>query len=378
MRLLIIQDYVPAYREPLFVGLRERLAPMGIELCIAAGQPRGNLAARHDSARATTVDFPLRQSQFSLGPWTLNMKHVHEIITSYRPDGVVVEQALKHLELYPLLMRGKFLHSPRFAFWGQGRTFSTRQSPPVARLKDWVTKQSDWFFSYTQSGADHLVEHGYAPNRITVLNNTIDVNALLSSLGSLRQAEIDEFRQRHGLRPGLTGLFMGGVDSAKGIDWLLTAAQQIQRQVPEFRLVVAGAGESAATVEESQRSGGPIVYLGRVDGEQKALALAASDLMLIPKWVGLVAVDSLVSGRPIVTTASSTHSPEFDYLESGRNALVTEQDLGSFVAGVVHLLQDPAQLAALSTQARIDSASLSLESMIMRFSQGLAAWLVLD
>jgi len=66
----------------------------------------------------------------------------------------------------------------------------------------------------------------------------------------------------------------------------------------------------AAEVRARQERGGPIVWLGRVDDHDKAIALHAADLLLIPESVGLVAVDSLAAQVPLVTTELRSCCPE--------------------------------------------------------------------
>jgi glycosyltransferase involved in cell wall biosynthesis len=375
-RLLIIQPYIPSYRVPLFRGLRAELADSGIEMRLIAGRPQGAAAMRGDEAGGEVLDSYVRQRAFSVGGKSLNVRSVGHEVRAYRPDRIVVEQAVKNLETYPLLVRDLLSRSGRVGMWGQGRTFSTAQSRSAGAMKDRLTRRSDWFFSYTQEGADYVVGHGYDPRRVTVLNNTINTGELSRDLQSVSDSELDRFRREHGLTAGLTAIFMGGVDPDKGIDFLLAAARRIGEEVPGFRLLVAGAGRSAGLVRQMQSAGEPVVFLGRVEGEPKALALRAADLMMIPQWVGLVAVDSLVAGRPIVTTRHSSHSPEFGYLTDGSNAIVCDHDVASYASAVVSALRDRASLAEMQLQAISDSQRYSLSSMVGRFAGGVRDWMV--
>jgi glycosyltransferase involved in cell wall biosynthesis len=187
-------------------------------------------------------------------------------------------------------------------------------------------------------------------------------------------ADTNAFRSRLNLKPGKTALFIGGVDARKGIDFLMESAWEIERQLPGFVLLVAGAGAQAEVVEGVQRSGGPVRYLGRVDGDAKALAIAAADLFMIPEWIGLVAVDSLVSGRPIVTTRHDSHSPEFEYLRADSNAVVTEHEIAAYCAGVIALLRDPSLREQLGTQGQYDSLELTMERLVGNYVMGILRW----
>ena len=109
--------------------------------------------------------------------------------------------------------------------WGHGRSYSTPQGPRAAYLKQYLTRRSQWFFAYTQAGADHVMANGFPATRLSVLNNTIDTDSLRRDLEAVSDDDVDAFSSRHRLTPGRTALFLGGVDKAKGVDFLLGSAR---------------------------------------------------------------------------------------------------------------------------------------------------------
>ncbi|HAB40053.1 MAG TPA: hypothetical protein DCE52_18980 [Rhodobacteraceae bacterium] len=115
-----------------------------------------------------------------------------------------------------------------------------------------------------------------------------------------------------------------------------------------------------------------VVYLGRVEGRQKALALAASDLLVIPEWVGLVAVDSLAAAIPILTTS---HSPEAEYLIHDENSIFVDHSVSTYAKAIQELLCGDSQLQQLTTGCRSASQSLSIELMADAFHQGVLSWI---
>lgn len=374
-RLLIIQPYIPSYRVPFFQGLRAELASAGIDMRLVAGRPQGAAALRGDEAGGEILDGYVDQRILSFAGKSLNLRSVREAVRGYRPDRIIVEQAVKNLEVYPLLVRRLLGQGARVGMWGQGRTFSTAQSKAARVFKDSLTRRSDWFFSYTQEGADYVVDNGYDSRRLTILNNTIDTEELSRDLQNVSEDDVATFRRENGLTAGQTAIFMGGVDPEKGIEFLLTAATIIRGEIPGFRLLVAGAGGGAGHVRRMQASGEPVVYLGRVEGARKALALRAADIMTIPQWVGLVAVDSLVAGRPIVTTHHPSHSPEYGYLKDGGNAIVCDHEVSLYASSVASAIRDTVSLAAMQRRAINDSRHYSLSGMVGRFAGGVRDWM---
>ncbi len=269
-RLVIVHPFVQRYRQSLYERLWSELSGTGIEVLVAQNKPPPALAARADS---TTAPWSLPVAT----KW-LRIRDKDVAIRDFRAlrlgptDLVIVEQAVKNVETYPLLVR-KALGGPSVAMWGHGRSYSTPQGAALAAAKQFLTRRCDWFFAYTQAGADHVIAHGFPPTRVSVLNNTIDTGALRRDLDAVSDDDVEAFSQRYDLAPGKTALFLGGVDKAKGIDFLLESAQQAARMLPGFVLLVGGAGAELADVQAAQHAGAPVRALGRLDGPNKALAL---------------------------------------------------------------------------------------------------------
>lgn len=370
--LLIVHPFVQAYRLGMYSRLAERLASDGLRLTVASNPPPPQLAARGDTVKAPwstelpTKWVPIRGRDVAI-------RRLSALPQSRTPDMVIVEQAIKNLETYPLLVRQQ-LDGPSVAMWGHGRSYSTPQGPRAAALKQFLTRRSQWFFAYTQAGADHVMANGFPATRVSVLNNTIDTVSLASDLKAVSDDDVDSFSRRHGLTSGRTALFLGGVDTAKGIDFLLQSARLAAQMLPGFLLLVGGAGAQLADVQSAERAGAPVRALGRLDGPEKALALRSAGVLAIPEWIGLVAVDSLVAGRPIVSTWHPSHSPEHEYLDPERTAVFVQHDPISYAQGLVTLLTNPNRLQTMQTLCVAESAKYSLDHMVNAFVEGVLAW----
>jgi glycosyltransferase involved in cell wall biosynthesis len=374
-KLLIVQPYIPSYRVSFFRRLRSSLADIGVEMRIAAGRPDAAARLRLDDRSESGADFSLNESRFGIGTRTASLRRLGPAVGDWAPERVIIEQAIKNLEAYPLLTRSSIARGPRVAMWGQGRTYSTGQSRAEAAIKQWLTRRSDWLFTYTEGGAEYVINHGFPRNRVTVLKNTLDTDALLADLNAVESEDVVRLQSALGLKPGRTATFLGGVDQHKGIGFLLEAASEIARLLPGFVLLVGGSGAQVSDVLRAQESGYPVRYLGRIEGADKAVVLRASDLLLIPEWIGLVAVDSLVSGVPIVATRHGSHSPEHEYLEDGRTVLYADHEIDAYARAVVTLLCDPDRLGAMSAAGVLEAESLSLQGMVDRFSDGVSEWI---
>ena len=371
-KLLVIYPYVSAYRVPFFNRLEAALAQHDVQLVVTRNGPPPSMARRGDMSDGQwAVDVPT--SWLTLGGQEIPRRRIGSIMREFQPDLVVVEQALHNPETYLLLARhaaGRY----GVATWGHGRSCSSTQSAPIAALKQWLTRRGDWFFAYTQSGADHVVAHGFPRARVSVLNNTIDTERLRADLDVVEPDELHDFRRAQGLTSGRTALFLGRVDEKKGIGFLLESAKLAGELMPGFVLLIAGCGDSVPMVRAAQTDGVPVRLLGRTHGLAKALALSATDVLAIPEQVGLVAVDALVSGRPIIVTDHSMYGPEFDYLVPGETTIVTTHVVADYAHALVSALSAPDRLADMQAAALHASYRYTLDGMVDSFVEGVLAW----
>lgn len=368
LRVAIIHPWFPQYRAPFFEELVARAADYDIAVDVYYGSPPPEWGERGDSVTASyATHLPTRFLR--LGSKSLALKSLKPFEKQSPYDLVVLEQAVRNVETFALLL-GR--HRNRLAFWGHGRTYTERVGMPQEALKRWLTRRGQWFFSYTAGGAEAVKSAGFHKERITIVQNSIDTKRLQDEIKSTSESEKASFKKRLNLKDK-TAVFMGGLDEAKRLPFLLKAAEICHEKDPDFRLIVLGDGSQRHIIEKAARENNWLLYLGRAFGAAKAVALASSDLMMMPGRVGLVAVDSFASALPIVTTDWPYHAPEFEYLRNGHNCVVTIDDEAAFANEVLHLLDDKELLGALSSGTSYSAQQYSLEQMTHNFLAGLRA-----
>lgn len=94
-----------------------------------------------------------------------------------------------------------------------------------------------------------------------------------------------------------------------GLDRLLDACAQLRTEGVDFHLMFGGSGPLRAKLEEQSRSlglGDAVAFLGRVDDDMLPLAYAACDAFVLPtaelECFGLIALEALATGRPVLAT----------------------------------------------------------------------------
>ncbi|MDD9206124.1 glycosyltransferase family 4 protein [Georgenia sp. 10Sc9-8] len=365
-RVAIVQPWLPQYREPFYRALIARAEAQGVGVDVFYGDPPPEWRERKDTvAPPYATHLPTRV--VPVAGRSLLMKRVRGHLDARRYDLLVLEQAVRNVETYRLL-----LGRTPLAFWGHGRTYTVPVTRGQEAVKQWLTRRGTWFFAYTPGGADAVVTAGFPADRVSVVMNSVDTTELGTALTSLSPEDVRVFRAEHRLQDR-TAVFLGGLDEAKRLPFLLEAARLAHEQDSRFRLVVGGAGEQRALIEAAAREHDHIRYLGPAHGRTKALALASAQVIAMPGRVGLVAVDSFVAGRPVVTTSWPWHAPEFEYLEHDSNAVIATDDVTEYARELLTVLSDHPRLDRLQASCLRSAEEYGTAPMADRFLDGLLA-----
>jgi len=365
-RVAIVQRVITNYRVGFLNRLSAQLAGKGIKLTVFAGKvPRrkGFVDALDElpcGVRVQNIDLGGKAYWQSLF-WKLQQY-----------DLVIVEQANAALLNYALLLSRWVIQRPRLAYWGHGTTMQSEHSGLWRRwLKRTLTGAVDHWFAYTQISAEIVAETGYPRNRITVVNNSVDTNEILAAVENVRCKGRDAVRQTLGLDSGFTAVFCSRLYEGKKLDFLLEVTAIVRRHAPDFQCVIIGDGPERSRIEAAARDMPWIRFAGALYDRQKANYLAASDVMVLPAWVGLSILDGFAAGLPVVAADFRNHSPEIAYLEPGLNGLMTVADPKAYATALLSLRNDPDRRAAMSLVAAESGRRYSLDQMVERFAKGI-------
>lgn len=142
-------------------------------------------------------------------------------------------------------------------------------------------------------------------------------------------------------------VFAGRVVSPKGVGVLIRAARHV-----EAELVVCGDGWQLAAMRRLARRLGVadrVRFMGWLDPEQLARELAEASVLALPSlWpepFGLVGIEALAAGRPVVASATGGVR---DWLDDGVSGLcVKPGDVRALARALAELLADPARQEAM-------------------------------
>ena len=178
----------------------------------------------------------------------------------------------------------------RYDFWGN--------VPFRREIIRWFVRDVRCFISPSQCLVDLHGQAGYPVERFRVLKSGIELGlfGVPTSL-TVQQA----IRENVGYN---TALFAGHIVQIKGLEVLAEALPMMVQRIPDFRLLIAGAGEQGFVDRLAQIAPGAICYLGKLPFYELRSIYSASKLTLVPSiWYDnspIVIYESLLMGTPVL------------------------------------------------------------------------------
>jgi 1,2-diacylglycerol 3-alpha-glucosyltransferase len=187
------------------------------------------------------------------------------------------------------------------------------------------------------------------------------------------QGDGSHFRQAYAIpqdRPLL--LYVGRVAHEKNIDFLLLAVAQLLRTRPDVMFAIAGEGPALQHLRSQVARLGlsaQVFFIGYLERERElANCYAAADVFVFASRTetqGLVLLEALAQGRPVVSTA---HLGTTSILQAGCGARVAPERPEAFAQAIADVLEDPVRAARLSEQAHSYAKSWASSRMASKLA----------
>ena len=217
-------------------------------------------------------------------------------------------------------------------------------------------RQADLAVAYSSAVERHLAANGITRRRVLPLFSTMQA----------RSASPEATRRRV--------VFAGRIVAAKGVDTLIRAARDVDGefvlcgdgwQLPAMRGLAARLGVQAR-----------IDFRGWLAAEELAQELADASIVVVPsRWpepFGLVGIEAMAAGRPVIASATGGIG---DWLQDGVSGLsVPPGDAAALARALNELLGDPERQRAMGIAGReIVAARFSAEHHVAALLEGYRA-----
>lgn len=234
----------------------------------------------------------------------------------------------------PLLIT---LHTPHFKFVDQQMHEATESFDNllISMLEKMSILQADVVASPSKDLATYVSEHtGLSEQKIEIVRNPVDT-------------EIFKPGGEHAIQSdSTTALFVGRLESRKGVHTLAEAIPLVLNSVPDMKFVLVGSdtnygvsgGSVRAELEEILKMNDcldKVTFIPHVDLIEMPKYYRSADLCVIPSVYDnapYTCIEALASGKPVVVSNAGGTK---EYVESGKTGFVSEANNSKSLAGAI-------------------------------------------
>ncbi|WNC71178.1 glycosyltransferase family 4 protein [Thalassotalea psychrophila] len=368
-KVVIVQHRLLHYRVDLFNLMKKKLKHKNVELHLVHGGASAKESQRKDEGHLTWAN-KIKNYFCTVSGVDLIWQKLPNVVNEC--ELLVLMQENRIISNYPQIIKRKLLKK-KIAFWGHGKNLQSTKPEGIKELwkLKWLTSV-DWWFGYTKSTVDYLVNKSFPERNITCLNNAIDIDGFKDQLANISNEDLERVRSDLGIEENsVVGIYCGSLYKEKRLNLMLEAADYIKTKNKKFHLVIIGDGPDAHILKNASQTRDWLSLVGVKKGQDKALFYRLSHIFLNPGLVGLHILDSFAVGIPMITTEDALHSPEYDYLENDINGLVLPGNAKDYAIGIIELLNESDRYKAMCDQALNDSEKYTVESMANNFVDGI-------
>ncbi len=201
----------------------------------------------------------------------------------------------------------------------------------------------------------------YVPGYYNIIPNGIDLEHFSPNI-----SPIDTFCDGK-----LNILFVGRLESRKGLNYLLKAYQQVKREISNSRLIIVGPGTRLRKKYEKQvaRSGlKDVVFVGYVAYDELPRYYKTADIFCAPatgrESFGIVLLEAMAVGKPIVASNIEGYASVMTHGVEG--LLVPPKDDKALAQSLVSLLTNESLRREMAGRARLEAMEYSWEHIAQK------------
>jgi D-inositol-3-phosphate glycosyltransferase len=224
----------------------------------------------------------------------------------------------------------------------KNNTVGSEKEPEIRTATEkHLARQCDRILVATDNEKDHLVQHyGASPETIGVVPCGVNLD-LFRPFNKVRARQELGFDQNESIV-----LFVGRFAPLKGIDRLMQATAYLKNHKRLRLVIVGGDGQNTPAAKHlhrlSRRLGiqSLVAFVGRIPQDKLPPYYSAADVLVVPSYYesfGLVALESLASGTPVIATKVGAMESILQDSSTGRvvnngSATVLAENIQSFIS----------------------------------------------
>lgn len=277
-----------------------------------------------------------------------NLDHLDGLILAHRVRRDNFDKVVVYGHAMHLIALAKVVPREKLIFYIHANLFDR----PTA-LSAAVGTAAQRYLMVSEFTRDHMIKMANIdPSKCFVIKNPIDLDRFRFSVNADRPADLV---QRYKIGPDdVVLLYVGRIVTYKGVKEILMAAGSLPDNV-RFKLLVVGSfgsgfgkGHQKTAFQDelislAQSAAGRIVFTGFVHNSELPKYHALSDVVLMPSLyeepAGMVAMEAMASGRPVITT-NAGGIPEYVTPDCGIILNRGDNFVSDLASAMLQLVQD--------------------------------------
>jgi glycosyltransferase involved in cell wall biosynthesis len=306
---------------------------------------------------------------------------------TFKPEVVIHESSIGILSLLPTYLLCK-LRGAKFILYGHGYNRFNNFQPEKSwadKYRVWLMKLSDAIIIYTNTDKNRLSKYIHH-NKIFVAQNTLDTSHLVPIKTSLKEEGKEKLKQRLGFTHPYNLIFIGRLLDEKMPDKILEVFDILNKKMPDqIGIHYVGGGNTKVLkqiVKEKQWEAHVKFYGAVYDDTKTGEYLFASDLMIMPGYLGLAVNHAFAFDCPVIsfkqTEKGPFHSPEIEYVVDHETGfLIPELSVEKMADKIVSYFHDSALQAYMQSKIKEKiEKDLTTDKMVKGFTD--AVYFVLN
>jgi len=365
-RVAVVYHYFAHYRRPVFFELidhgEHHYEFIGCDKSFGSGIK-------------LISDFPEGRYRKSMG-WNLGPLFIQPAAViaacSRRYDTLILLGNSKWPTTWLAAIVGR-LRGKRVLMWTHG--WLREERGIQRRFRDTFYKLAHGLLVYNHRAKEIGIAHGFDPDRVHVIYNSLDTKAQDQVRQSTTADEIQEYR--HKQFPGRGGVpvltTVTRLLPEKRVDMLIEASGMLERRGVPVNVLVIGDGPERERLESQAANAGVHARFTGAIYDEKTLgrAFMATDLTIMPGAIGLLVMHSMAYGTPVLTHDNvDNHGPEFEAIKEGlTGGFFKEKDSGSLADAIERWVSNETETGSGREESR---------AVIDRFYNPLAQRILID
>jgi phosphatidylinositol alpha-mannosyltransferase len=360
MKIALVSPYDLAYPGGVgnhILALEHQFTKMGHEVKVIASMSKG--ATSNDNFICLGKAWPTPSSgsvaRVTLTPWIASK--VKPVLEREEFDVIHLHEPLCPMMCTTVL---RFSHAVNVGTFHamDSRGYSLWKPVTVLFLKKWF-RRLDGKIAVSKPAKDFI--NGHFPGEYTIIPNGVDLGRFSPDV-----PPIERFRDGK-----INILFVGRLEKRKGVNYLLSAYEQVREKIANCRLLLVGPSTRWGRRYEKQvKRKGPedIVFVGRVSQEDLPRYYQTADIVCSPatgrESFGLVLLEAMAMGKPIVASNIDGYASVATHGEEA--LMVPPKDERALAQALISLATDAKLRQKMGDRGKVKAAEYGWDRIAQR------------